>query len=251
VGPDGPLDLDGGARDRSAGDIETRNRVVQENLGLVFPVARQYVNRGLTLEDLVAEGNLGLIRAAESYDARFGTRFSTYAVFHIKDAIQSALARTGTTIRLPMNVARLLERWRRAERSLCDLRGHRPSAEEVAGAMGLDEPSRRLVEQAQRVVRVQMQHALSDTRFRLEWRTTDCGARPDEALAAEEERQYLARRVERLEPQQRAIIRLKYGLGGEPPLSVEQIRERLGLTKAAVEKLVAIAIRRLAAPARA
>jgi RNA polymerase primary sigma factor len=96
-----------------------------------------------------------------------------------------------------------------------------------------------------------MQHALSHTRFRLEWRTADCGARPDQALAAEEERQYLARRVERLEPQQRAIIRLRYGLGGEPPLSVEQIRERLGLTKAAVEKLVAIAIRRLAALARA
>jgi RNA polymerase sigma factor (sigma-70 family) len=228
-----------------------RNRVVQENLGLVFPVARQYIHRGLSLDDLVAEGNLGLIRAADLYDVRFGTRFSTYAIFYIRDAIQSALAKTGTTIRLPMNVARLLERWRRTERKLWHFYGHRPSFEAVAAAMGLDEPTRRLVDRAQRVVRVQEQQALSRAGFRLESRPADGVARPDEALAAEEERQHLARRLERLEPQQRIIIRLRYGLGGEPPMSVEQIRQRLGITKAAVQKLVARAIQKLAGLARA
>ena len=103
------------------GDVESRNQLVQANLGLVHRVARQYVNRGLTFDDLVGEGNLGLIRAAQEYDPSLGTRFSTYANYWIRDAIRAALANTAATIRLPMNIAKLLGRWRRTEKALYHL----------------------------------------------------------------------------------------------------------------------------------
>jgi RNA polymerase primary sigma factor len=240
-----PDDRDGALTCQSRGDIESRNRVVQENLGLVYQVARQYANRGLTLEDLIAEGNLGLIRAAERYESRFGTRFSTYAVFYIKDAILSALANTATTIRLPMNVSRLLEQWRRTERELWHVHGHRPTFEEVATAMGLDEPTQRMIDRAHRVACFQEQHVASPVSHWLEWRSIDGGAGPHESLAAVEEQESVSRRLERLDVTERAVIVLKYGLGGEPPMSLDRIRDRLGITKAAVEKLAENAIRKL------
>jgi RNA polymerase primary sigma factor len=234
-----------GARCRLADDVEARNRVVQENLGLVFRVARQYANRGLTWEDLVAEGNLGLIRAAEQYDSRFGTRFSTYAVFHIKEAIRSALANTATTVRLPINVSRLLDRWRRIERRLWHVHGRRPTFEEVATAMALDQPARRLIELAHRVSRVETPYADSRAGQPLERSTLDGGARPDESLAAEEEQESVSRRLERLEAMEHAVIVLRYGLQGEPPMSLERIRQQLGITRAAVVKLISNALRKL------
>ena len=122
-------------------DVESRNRVVQANLGLVYRVARQFLGRGLTIDDLVGEGNLGLIRAAQQYDPSQGTRFSTYATYWIREAIQSALANTAATIRLPMNVSKLLGRWERTEKVLYLRRGYPPTFEDVANAMGLDRPT--------------------------------------------------------------------------------------------------------------
>ena len=115
----------------SPGATGMRGRLIQANLRLVVKIARDYAGRGMGLEDLIGEGNLGLIRAAEEYDPRFGTRFSTYASYWIKQAIRHALINTTTTIRLPAHMYGLLTRWRRAERSLCRERGSAPSFEEV------------------------------------------------------------------------------------------------------------------------
>ncbi len=237
-------------RDREAAlvadsGIESRNRVVEANLRLVSPVAHRYVNRGLTIDDLIAEGNLGLIRAAESYDPSFGTRFSTYAVFHIREAIQSALANTAKTIRVPANVCKLLDRWNRTERKLWYVHGHQPSFDEVATAMGLDRPTRRLVDQAHRVARVRGQRPDSRGAHWLEWITVDAGTPAEDSVVAEEEYESISRRLERLERVERTVIVLHYGLGGEPPLSLAQIRDRLGITKAAISKLFSVAIRKL------
>src|SRR5262245_47819249 len=95
------------------GDHEAKARMVQANLRLVVKIARDYVGRGLVLDDLIGEGNLGLIRAAEDFDPRFGTRFSTYASYWIKQAIRHALINTTATIRLPAHMVGLLTKWRR------------------------------------------------------------------------------------------------------------------------------------------
>ncbi len=102
------------------GDREARNRMVQANLRLVVTIARGFRGRGLEFDDLVGEGNLGLIRAAEKFDPRFGRRFSIYASYWIKEAIRNALLKTASTIRLPCHMVVLLTKWRRAERVLSD-----------------------------------------------------------------------------------------------------------------------------------
>ena len=102
----------------ASGDLPARNEMVSRNLGLVHTIARAYAGRGLDTDDLVGEGNLGLIRAAEDFDPRFGTRFSTYAGYWIKQAIRHALTNTTATIRLPAHMVTLLSKWRKAERSL-------------------------------------------------------------------------------------------------------------------------------------
>ena len=102
----------------------------------------------MVLDDLIGEGNLGLIRAAEEYDPRFGTRFSTYASYWIKQAIRHALINTSATIRLPAHMVGLLTKWRRAERSLCRELGRAPSFDEVASHLGLSESQKSLVAKA-------------------------------------------------------------------------------------------------------
>ena len=92
--------------------------MIRANLRLVVKIARDYAGRGMSLDDLIGEGNLGLIRAAEDFDPRFGTRFSTYASYWIKQAIRHALTNTTATIRLPAHMVTLLSKWRKAERSL-------------------------------------------------------------------------------------------------------------------------------------
>jgi RNA polymerase primary sigma factor len=228
----------------SEGVIESRNKLIQANLGLVHRVARQYVNRGLTLDDLIGEGNLGLIRAAEQYNPSLGTRFSTYATYWIRDAIVSGLANTGATIRLPINVSKLLGRWRRTEKALGHLHGHSPTFEEVAAAMQLDRPTQQLVATAHRVA------SLKDAADPIDFssptlRMLDEAITPEDMLTALEEREAVSRWFAGLEGTDRAIVYLRYGLSGERPMGCKRIAGRLGVSRYAVEKTVSTAMEEL------
>ena len=227
--------------------VESRNRVVQQNLGLVHRVARQFMNRGLTIDDLVGEGTLGLIRAAEEYDPSVGTRFSTYANYWIKEAIRAALANTATIIRLPMNVSKLLDRWRQTERSLCHLRGYAPSFDEVAASMDLDPPTLQLLARAHRVSQLDVEPTNGDDCASRTLLMLDERSSAEETLAEREERESLTRRFTRLDGKQRAMVEMRYGLAGEPPLSFDQIGGRLGMAPSAVHKAVSAALRKLGA----
>src|SRR3954451_24945123 len=119
------------------GDRVARARMIQANLRLVVKIARDYLGRGMVLDDLIGEGNLGLIRAAEEFNPRFGTRFSTYASYWIKQGIRHALTNTAATIRLPAHMVTLLSKWRKAERAMYRDLGRMPGFDEVADALGL------------------------------------------------------------------------------------------------------------------
>ena len=216
-------------------DVEDRNRVVQAHLGLVHEVAREFANRGMLLEDLIGEGNLGLIRAAQEYDPSVGTRFSTYAYYWIREAIRTALANSVGTIRVPMNVCRLLGRWRRTERVLRQLRGHPPTFEEIATAMGLDRPTQRLVAQALRAAGLG-NTADGEVRSRTVL-MTDGSTTAEQTMTEREERESIGRRLERLDAAERSVVILRYGLAGEPPMSFDQIGRRVGLPPSAVQRL--------------
>src|SRR5436305_6856809 len=120
-----------------AGDGEARDRMVRANLRLVVNIARNYTGKGLGLQDLIAEGNLGLLRAVEAFDPSMNTRFSTYASYWIKQSIKRAIINAGKTIRVPAYTVELLNKWRRAAAQLQEELGRTPEHEEVAAKLKL------------------------------------------------------------------------------------------------------------------
>src|ERR1700716_1595174 len=121
----------------AAGDVRARDRMVRANLRLVVNIARGYTGKGLSLQDLIEEGNLGLLRAVEGFDPSMGTRFSTYASYWIKQSIKRALVNTAKTIRIPAYMVELLAKWRRATSKLQDELGRAPTIDEIASALEL------------------------------------------------------------------------------------------------------------------
>ena len=119
------------------GDTQARDRMVRANLRLVVNIARGYTGKGLSLQDLIEEGNLGLLRAVEGFDPAIGTRFSTYASYWIKQSIKRALINTAKTIRIPAYMVELLSKWRRASSRLAEEMGRTPTPEEIARVLGL------------------------------------------------------------------------------------------------------------------
>src|SRR5436190_16119294 len=125
------------ARRIETGDTSARDQMVRANLRLVVNIARGYTGKGLALQDLIEEGNLGLLRAVEGFDPRMNTRFSTYASYWIKQSIKRALVNTAKTIRIPAYMVELLAKWRRETARLQDLYGRPPTHEEVAKGLNL------------------------------------------------------------------------------------------------------------------
>ena len=220
--------------------------MIQANLRLVVKIAQDYVGRGIVLDDLIGEGNLGLIRAAEEFDPRFGTRFSTYASYWIKQAIRHALINTTSTIRLPAHMVGLLTKWRRAERVLCREAGRTPTFEEIAAFLGLSETQRILVASAQQARQLKLESGVAGNVH--PWSPDDSVDRhetPESMLEADDERELLLRRMDRLDARERAILALRYGLEGELPQTLKEIGRRLGVTREWVRKIELRAIRKL------
>src|SRR5579885_684090 len=219
------------------GDEDARRRMIEANLRLVVRIARDYVGRGIPMDDLIGEGNLGLIRAAQEFDPRFGTRFSTYASYWIKQAIRHALINTTTTIRLPAHMVGLLTRWRRAERSLGKELRRTPTFEEVASYLGLSEMQKTLVARAHRARQLKLESGLAGEANR--WSPEeaidgrDC---PGASVEAEDDRISLMSRLDRLDDRERTILSLRYGLEGAVPLTLKEIGRRLGVTREWVRK---------------
>src|SRR4051794_4307771 len=228
------------------GDRDAWARMIKCNLRLVVKIARDYVGRGMVLDDLIGEGNLGLIRATEDFDPRFGTRFSTYASYWIKQAIRYALINTSATIRLPAHMVNLLTKWRRAERALTRELGCVPTADQVAVHLGVTDGQRVLIEKALRATQLHLESGSGEGGA--DWsadETTEVTDAPDAMLEADDERQSLMRRMQRLDERERSILALRFGLEGELPLTLKEVGRRLGVTREWVRKIEIRAVRKL------
>src|SRR5438876_6648940 len=139
------------ARQIAVGHTDARDRMVRANLRLVVNIARSYTGKGLALQDLIEEGNLGLLRAVEGFDPDMNTRFSTYASYWIKQSIKRALVNTAKTIRIPAYMVELLAKWRRATAKLQDRLGRPPTHEEIAKVLGLPKKKLNIIKKAIRV----------------------------------------------------------------------------------------------------
>ena len=228
------------------GDLDARTRMIQANLRLVVKIALDYVGRGMVLEDLIGEGNLGLIRASEEFEPRFGTRFSTYASYWIKQSIRHALINTTSTIRLPAHMVGLLTKWRRAERTLYREWGRVPNFDELSSFLGLSETQKSLVAKAHRARHLKLESGIVAGAGH--WSPEELGNRhePVESMMeAEEDKEMLLHRLERLELRERTVLALRYGLEGELPLTLKEIGRRLGVTREWVRKIEIRAVRQL------
>jgi len=202
------------------------------------------------IDDLIGEGNLGLIRAAEEFDPGFGTRFSTYASYWIKQAIRHALINTTTTIRLPAHMFGLLTKWRRAERQLYRERGGAPSFDEVAAHLGLTDSQKSLVAKARRASQLKLESGLCDEDD--SWsadESMNCGQAPEAALEISEDRAEILRRLDRLDERERLVISLRFGLLDGSSLTLKEIGRRIGVTREWVRKIELRAVSKLAAEA--
>lgn len=234
------------------GNQSAKNELVEANLRLVVSLARHYQGCGLSYQDLIQEGNIGLIKAAEKFDVSKGFRFSTYASWWIKQALSRAIADQSRTIRIPVHMTENINKFKKTERELLSQLNREPKIKEIADAMGISEKQAKeiqsyIVEPTSLDIQVgddddtTIGSFIEDTHF----------VNPESAYIKESNGDVVNAVLDTLSDREANILRLRFGIGGKKAMTLEEVGKEYGLTRERIRQIEAKALRKLRHPSRA